>query len=240
MIRFANVDKEYPSGKRGVTSLSFTVEKGETLVFLGQSGSGKTTALRLINRLIEPTSGEIFIEGTNIQDVDPITLRRGIGYAFQHIGLFPHMTVAENIAIVPKLLNWSEHAINQRVEELLLMVDLDPTHFSPLYPENISGGQKQRVGVARALAGDPPIVLMDEPFGALDPTTRLQLQDQFLEIQSQLQKTVIFVTHDHEEAIKMGNRIAILEEGKLINIFKPKETTDALDHLRENLTAPAR
>jgi len=238
MIEFENVTKVFSSGKRGVSSLNFTVQKGEMLVLLGQSGSGKTTALRLINRLIEATSGNIYIDGQNILDRDAIDLRRHIGYAFQHIGLFPHMTVSENIAVVPKLLEWPEKAIKNRVEELLHMIGLDSRQYADLYPENLSGGQKQRIGVARALAGDPPIVLMDEPFGALDPFMREQLQDEFIEIQSKLQKTVVFVTHDLNEATKLGNRIAILEKGKLIQTLKPQDTKHVLDHLRENIPAP--
>ncbi|MDN3506575.1 MAG: ATP-binding cassette domain-containing protein [Simkaniaceae bacterium] len=238
MIEFENVTKVYSTGKRGVSSLSFTVQKGETLVLLGQSGSGKTTALRLINRLIEATSGNISINGQNILERDPIQLRRHIGYAFQHIGLFPHMTVSENIAVVPKLLEWPEKKIEERLEELLQMIGLDSHQYRDLYPENLSGGQKQRIGVARALAGDPPIVLMDEPFGALDPFMREQLQDEFIEIQSKLQKTVVFVTHDHKEATKVGSRIAILEKGQLTQTLKPQDAKHALDYLRENIPAP--
>jgi len=237
MIEFKNVTKVFSTGKIGVSALDFTVQKGETLVFLGQSGSGKTTALRLINRLIEATSGSIIIDGQNIVDRDPIELRRHIGYAFQHIGLFPHMTVSENISIVPKLLEWPEKATKDRVEELLHMIGLEPGQYANLYPDSLSGGQKQRIGVARALAGDPPIVLMDEPFGALDPFMREQLQDEFIEIQSKLQKTVVFVTHDLNEATKMGSRIAILEKGKLIQTLKPQDTKHVLDHLRENIPA---
>ncbi|NGX38994.1 MAG: Osmoprotectant import ATP-binding protein OsmV [Chlamydiae bacterium] len=223
MISFQRVTKKYPTGFTGVSDLSFEVEEGEILVLLGMSGCGKTTALRLINRLIEPTSGEIFFNGQSITKFDPIALRRGIGYAIQHIGLFTHMTVAENISIVPRLLKWPEKKIEKRIDELLGMVGLDPKQFSHLYPVKLSGGQKQRVGVARALAADPPVILMDEPFGALDPLMRDQLQNEFLEIQSKIRKTVVFVTHDLSEAVKMGNRIAVLNEGKLVQIAKPAE-----------------
>ncbi|NGX47984.1 MAG: Glycine betaine/carnitine/choline transport ATP-binding protein OpuCA [Chlamydiae bacterium] len=223
MIRFEKVTKRFSSGKAAVFELSFEIQKGETLVLLGRSGSGKTTALRLINRLIEATSGKIYIADENILEHDLIDLRRHIGYAIQHIGLFPHMTVGENIGIVPTLLQWPEHKIKTRVNELLNMVGLEPKHFCELFPENLSGGQKQRIGVARALAADPPIILLDEPFGALDPIMREQLQNEFLQIQSQIQKTVVFVTHDLSEAVKIGDRIAILEEGKLVQISTPEE-----------------
>lgn len=222
MIRFKNVSKRYSSRKTVVSDLTFSVEKGETLVLLGRSGSGKTTALRLINRLIRPTSGEIFVEGKNVLDCDPIDLRRHIGYAIQHIGLFPHMTVGENIGIVPKLLKWSDKKILNRTLELLKIVGLEE-HFIDRFPSELSGGQKQRVGVARALAADPPIILMDEPFGALDPIMREQLQNTFLDIQSRLKKTVVFVTHDLSEAVKMGDRIAVFDRGKLIQISTPTE-----------------
>ncbi|NGX59567.1 MAG: Choline transport ATP-binding protein OpuBA [Chlamydiae bacterium] len=223
MINFEKVTKFFPHQKVGVSDLSFTVQKGEILVLLGRSGSGKTTALRLINRLIEPTSGNIFVGGENILDQDPITLRRHIGYAIQHIGLFPHMTVEENIGIVPKLLGWEESKIASRVEELLVMVGLEPKNFCGLFPDHLSGGQKQRIGVARALAADPPVILMDEPFGALDPIMREQLQNEFLQIQSQIHKTVVFVTHDLSEAVKIGDRIGILDKGKLMQIASPTE-----------------
>ncbi len=223
MITFKNVTKRFSAGHAAVEDLSFEVKEGEILVFLGRSGSGKTTALRLINRLIEPTDGEICFKGEDIRTLDPIDLRRQIGYAIQHIGLFPHMSVEENIGIVPKLLHWSEEKIKLRVDELLLMVGLEPEKFSGILPAKLSGGQKQRIGVARALAADPPVILMDEPFGALDPLMREQLQNEFLEIQSRIQKTIVFVTHDLSEAVKMGDRIAILDKGKLIQIATPEE-----------------
>ena len=195
MITLDQVTKVFSDDKKAVSDLSFEVKKGETLVLLGQSGSGKTTALRLINRLIEPTTGTIFFDGEDIRTLDPILLRRKIGYAIQHIGLFLHMSVAENIGIVPKLLGWDEKRTQRRVDELLAMVGFDPDEMRHEMPSRLSGGQKQRIGVARALAADPPVILMDEPFGSLDPIIREQLQNEFLEIQSKIQKTVVFVTH---------------------------------------------
>ncbi len=221
MIRFENVSKVFPGGVTAVQELSLEIKKGETMVLLGTSGSGKTTTMRMINRLIDPSKGRITIEEKNIMSADPITLRRNIGYAVQHIGLFPHMTVGENIAVVPELLKWKESDIAARVDTLLEMVGLTPDEFRGRYPGQLSGGQKQRVGVARALAADPPIVLMDEPFGALDPITREQLQNEFLDLESEIKKTVVFVTHDVFEAVKMGDRIAILDEGRLMQLDTP-------------------
>lgn len=221
MISFQNVTKTFPSGKRGVKNLTFEVKEGETLVLLGPSGCGKTTALRLINHLIQPTSGTLLIRGKDSSKLDPIQLRRSIGYAVQHVGLFPHMNIGENIGIVPKLLGWEEEKIEQRVIELMEMVGLNPHQFQERFPNQLSGGQKQRVGVARALAADPSIILMDEPFAALDPIILEQLQSEFLQIQSKLCKTVVFVTHDLKEAVKLGDRIAILEEGKLVQLASP-------------------
>lgn len=223
MIVFDHVTKKYPKGASAVEDLCFTVKQGETLILLGRSGCGKTTALRLINRLIEPTSGIIYLKGEDILTLDPIDLRRHIGYAIQHIGLFLHMTIEENIGIVPRLLGWPETKVQKRVDELLSAVGLEPKKYRDLYPGKLSGGQKQRIGVARALAADPPIILMDEPFGALDPLMREQLQNEFLQIQSQIQKTILFVTHDLNEAVKMGDRIAILDKGKLLQIATPNE-----------------
>lgn len=223
LISFSQVTKKFNSEQNALCDLSFDVKEGETLVLLGRSGSGKTSALRLINRLIEPTSGVIYFNGEEIKNLDPIALRRSIGYAIQHIGLFPHMTVEENIGIVPKLLNWTEKKIRDRVDELLVIVGLDPAKFRDIRSTHLSGGQKQRVGVARALAADPPVVLMDEPFGALDPLMREQLQNEFLEIQAKIHKTIVFVTHDLSEAVKMGDRIALLDKGKLLQIATPNE-----------------
>ncbi len=221
MIRFEHVFKSYPGPVVAVHDLSFEVAPGETLVLLGTSGCGKTTTLKMINRLIEPTAGSILIDGTDNKQQDVIRLRRGIGYAIQHIGLFPHMTVAENISVVPSLLQWPRERIAERVDKLLAMVGLPPEEFRDRYPAALSGGQMQRIGVARCLAADPPIILMDEPFGALDPITREQLQNEFLDLQTELNKTIIFVTHDVFEAVKMGDRIALLDQGRLQQIAAP-------------------
>jgi len=227
LIAFEHVCKTYPGGVEAVRDLCMEVREGETLVLLGTSGSGKTTTMKMVNRLIDPTSGRILIDGSDVMEIDPIELRRKIGYAIQNIGLFPHMTVAENIAVVPRLLRWSRQQIDERVVQLLAMVDLEPDEFRDRYPAQLSGGQKQRVGVARALAADPPIVLMDEPFGALDPITREQLQNEFLELESEIQKTVIFVTHDVFEAVKMADRIALLDAGRLQQLSGPAELVES-------------
>ncbi len=223
MISFENITKVYPGNFTAVRELSLKVRRGETLVLLGTSGSGKTTTMKMVNRLIEPTSGRITVDGCDIMEQDRIQLRRKIGYAIQHIGLFPHMTVAENIGVVPQLLRWPRQKIRERCRQLLAMVGLKPEEFTDRYPAQLSGGQKQRVGVARALAANPPVVLMDEPFGALDPITREQLQQEFLQLQSSLKKTVLFVTHDIFEAVKMGDRIALLDSGKLQQLDTPAE-----------------
>ncbi|TFC18622.1 ABC transporter ATP-binding protein [Cryobacterium algoritolerans] len=196
-----------------------TAEPGELIMFVGPSGCGKTTTMKMINRIIEPTSGSIRIDGRDVLSLDPNELRRHIGYVIQQIGLFPHMTIAENIAVVPKLLGWTKSRINARVDELLETVKLDPTKFSHRYPKQLSGGQQQRVGVARALAADPPVMLMDEPFGATDPITRESLQAEFLRLQESLGKTIIFVTHDFDEAVRLGDRIAVLSERSQIEQF---------------------
>jgi osmoprotectant transport system ATP-binding protein len=221
MVVFDDVSKEYPNGVVAVAGLSLEIADGEAMALVGTSGCGKTTTLKMVNRLIEPTRGRILIDGENILEQDPIQLRRGIGYAIQEIGLLPHMTVAENIAIVPNLLKWPEARVEERVDELLRMVGLAPQDFSGRYPSQLSGGQRQRVGVARALAADPPIILMDEPFGALDPITREQLQNEFIDLLAGLKKTVLFVTHDIFEAVKIGNRIALLDAGKLQQVDTP-------------------
>lgn len=226
MIVFEHIWKLYSESVPAVCDLSMEVEEGETLVLLGTSGSGKTTTMKMVNRLIEPTCGRILIDGTDIMNQDLIGLRRKIGYAIQHIGLFPHMTVAENIAVVPKLLKWPTTQIYRRVNVLLAMVGLKPDDFRDRYPAQLSGGQRQRVGVARALAADPPIVLMDEPFGALDPITREQLQNEFIELKSKIKKTIIFVTHDVFEAVKMGDRIALLDAGRLQQLDTPRELVE--------------
>ncbi|HEV2297770.1 MAG TPA: ATP-binding cassette domain-containing protein [Candidatus Acidoferrales bacterium] len=204
-------------------NLSLHIRRGETLVLLGRSGSGKTTALKLINRLLEPSAGEIRVEGCSTLEWDPIRLRRRIGYVIQDAGLFPHFTVRRNVALVPNLEAWTEDRVKSRVEELLRMVGLDPGQFARRYPHELSGGQRQRVGVARALAADPPILLMDEPFGALDPLTRAEMQEEFLALQGRIEKTVVFVTHDVREALILGTRIALLEAGELVGIYAPQD-----------------
>lgn len=226
MISFDEVCKTFPGGVEAVKNLSLEIKEGETLVLLGTSGSGKTTTMKMVNRLIPITSGRILISGSDIMQQDAVELRRGIGYAIQHIGLFPHMTIAENISVVPRLLEWDRDRISERVDELLRMAGLEPEDFRERFPAQLSGGQKQRIGVARALAADPPIILMDEPFGALDPITREQLQNEFLELESEIEKTIIFVTHDVFEAVKMGGRIALLDAGELQQLATPKELVE--------------
>jgi osmoprotectant transport system ATP-binding protein len=203
--------------------LNLQIATGETFVLLGRSGSGKTTALRLVNRLLEPTSGQVLVSNRSTTDWDPVALRRGIGYVIQDAGLFPHYTVERNIAVVPRLENWPEDRIRARVNELLQLVGLSSGQFAARYPRELSGGQRQRVGVARALAADPAILLMDEPFGALDPITRAEMQKEFLALQKRLRKTVVFVTHDTREALYLGNRIGLMESGRLENVFTPEE-----------------
>jgi osmoprotectant transport system ATP-binding protein len=216
MIRLESVSKRFPDGTVAVTSLSLEVPEGETCVLVGPSGCGKTTTLKMINRLIEPTGGRILLDGEDLTGVDPVALRRRIGYVIQQVGLFPHQTVAANVGTVPRLLGWSRMKVRDRVDELLTLVGLDPATYRGRYPAQLSGGQRQRAGVARALAADPPVLLMDEPFGAIDPVTRMRLQDEFLRLQDAVRKTIVFVTHDVEEAVKMGDRIAILEIGGIL------------------------
>jgi len=222
MIKFENVVKKYKGNKYVVKDLSFEVAEGETLVLLGKSGCGKSTILRMINRLIDPTAGNIFVDNENILTQDLNNLRRMIGMAIQGTGLFPHMTIEENISIAPKLLNWNEEKIDARIDQLLEMVELDK-NYRKRFPHNLSGGQRQRVGVARALAADPKILLMDEPFGALDPVTRDQVQQQFLDILDNETKTTIFVTHDIFEAVILADRIVLLDEGRVVQIATPEE-----------------
>jgi osmoprotectant transport system ATP-binding protein len=221
-IEFRDVSYRLTDGREILRNVSLEAKRGEILVLLGRSGSGKTTALKLVNRLHEISSGELRVESRSVCDWDPIELRRHIGYAIQEVGLFPHYTVEKNIAIVPTIQNWSKGKIGARVTELLRLVGLEPD-IASRYPHQLSGGQRQRVGVARALAADPPILLMDEPFGALDPLTRADLQHEFLSLQRQLSKTVLFVTHDLHEALFLGTRIALLEQGSLVAINTPEE-----------------
>jgi osmoprotectant transport system ATP-binding protein len=215
-IEFKNVSKIYGGGGApAISDLSLKIPAGETCCLVGPSGGGKTTAMKLVNRLIDLTSGDILIGGKSVMSIDATTLRRDIGYVIQQVGLFPHMTIGANISLIPKMLGWRKERIGPRVEELLDLVRLDRT-YAKRYPGQLSGGQQQRVGLARALAADPPVMLMDEPFGALDPITRSALQDEFLGLETKIKKTVIFVTHDIDEAIKMGDKIAVLREGGVL------------------------
>ena len=221
MIRFEAVSKHYPDGTKAVDELTFEAPTGQITVLVGPSGCGKTTSLRMINRMIEPTSGRIWIDDQDTSTLDEAQLRRGIGYVIQHAGLFPHHTIAANIATVPRLLGWDKRRAQARALELLERVGL-PASFAKRYPSQLSGGQQQRVGVARALAADPPVMLMDEPFSAVDPVVREQLQDEFLTLQSDLGKTIVFVTHDIDEAIKLGDQVAVLRAGgKLAQLADP-------------------
>lgn len=222
-LEFRSTTYRLPSGAPLISGLNLRIAQGETLILLGRSGSGKTTTLKLINRLLEPTEGEILISGRPSASWDPIQLRRGIGYVIQDAGLFPHWTVERNVGLVPKLEQWPEEKIQARVGEMLSLVGLPPEEFAKRRPSALSGGQRQRVGVARALAADPPILLMDEPFGALDPITRADLQREFRALALRLQKTIVFVTHDVREALFLGTRIALLEQGRLVGVYSPAE-----------------
>jgi osmoprotectant transport system ATP-binding protein len=228
-IEFVNVEFRLPEGKTLLSELNLAVERGETVMLLGRSGSGKTTSLKMINRLLRPTAGEVRVDGIPVTQWDAIKLRRGIGYAIQDVGLFPHYTVRENVALVPRLEQWDRGKIARRVEEVLTLVSLPSAEFADRYPHELSGGQRQRVGLARALAADPLILLMDEPFGALDPITRAELQREFKKLQEKLGKTVVFVTHDVGEALLLGNRIALMEDGKLRGVYRPEEFLDTAD-----------
>lgn len=221
MIRFERVTKRYADGTTAVDDLSFEVAEGELVTLVGPSGCGKTTTMKMVNRLIEPTEGRIFVDGQDIADVDPVRLRRRIGYVIQQVGLFPHKTMLENTATVPHLLGVKRSAARARAAELLALVGLDPRVHGDRYPEQLSGGQRQRVGVARALAADPPVLLMDEPFGAVDPVVREHLQSEFLKLQSEVRKTVLFVTHDIEEAVRLGDRIAVYGQGRIEQFDAP-------------------
>ncbi|HVA07492.1 MAG TPA: betaine/proline/choline family ABC transporter ATP-binding protein, partial [Acidimicrobiales bacterium] len=219
VITLDRVTKRYGADSVAVAELSFTVPDGELCVLVGPSGCGKTTTLRMINRLIEPSGGRILIDGTDVLQIDPVQLRRSIGYVIQQGGLFPHRRVADNVATVPRLLGWDRARVEARVKELLDLVGLDPAEYGRRFPHELSGGERQRVGVARALGGDPPVLLMDEPFGAVDPITRQRLQQQFLDLQAELKKTIVFVTHDIEEATKLGDRIAVLSQGGVLEQY---------------------
>ncbi|MEU5080986.1 MULTISPECIES: betaine/proline/choline family ABC transporter ATP-binding protein [Streptomyces] len=221
MIRFEQVTKRYPDGTTAVDDLSFEVAEGELVTLVGPSGCGKTTTMMMVNRLIEPTSGRILVDGRDVAGVDPVRLRRRIGYVIQQVGLFPHRTVLDNTATVPALLGWKRARARARAAELLDLVGLDPKTYGPRYPHQLSGGQRQRVGVARALAADPPVLLMDEPFGAVDPVVREQLQDEFLRMQAEVRKTVLLVTHDIEEAVRLGDRIAVYGQGRIEQFDTP-------------------
>jgi osmoprotectant transport system ATP-binding protein len=223
LIEFRRVNYALDSGQRLLHDVNFSVARGETLVLLGRSGAGKTTALKLINRLLEPTAGEVLVEGRSTMEWNPIELRRHIGYVIQEIGLFPHFTVEENVALVPRLEKWSNERIAARVRELLEIVVLDPAKFAARYPHELSGGQRQRVGVARALAADPAILLMDEPFGALDPLTRGEVLTEFQDLQDRLQKTVVVVTHHVGEALALGTQIGVMDGGKLEGIYSRED-----------------
>ena len=236
MIRLENLTKVFPGQEApAVDDLSLEIPEGEIVVFVGPSGCGKTTTMKMINRIIEPTSGRIFLQGDDVTKVNGDKLRRRIGYVIQQIGLFPHMTIADNIATVPKMLGWDKKRISDRVDELLETVSMDVS-YRERYPKELSGGQRQRIGVARAMAADPPVLLMDEPFGAIDPITRERLQNEFLRLQAEIKKTIVFVTHDIDEAIKMGDRIAILRtQSKIAQYDTPERIlTDPADEFVED------
>ncbi|MCX5387123.1 ABC transporter ATP-binding protein [Streptomyces sp. NBC_00083] len=227
MIRFEQVSKVYPDGTRAVDDLSFEVAEGELVTLVGPSGCGKTTTMMMVNRLIEPTSGRILVDGEDIASLDPVKLRRRIGYVIQQVGLFPHRTVLDNTATVPALVGWKREKARARAAELLDLVGLDPSTYGARYPAQLSGGQRQRVGVARALAADPPVLLMDEPFGAVDPVVRERLQNEFLSLQATVRKTVLLVTHDIEEAVRMGDRMAVYGSGRIEQFDTPASVLGA-------------
>ncbi len=241
MIVLRDVWKSFDGGKTfAVQGVSLEIAKGETLVLLGSSGSGKTTTLKMVNRLIEPTEGMIEVDGRNVMELNPVELRRSIGYVFQGIGLFPHLTVAENVSIVLRLLGRPKSERRKRAEELLALVGLEPKIFADRYPDELSGGQQQRVGVARALAADPEYLLMDEPFGALDAVTRDTLQQELLRLKEQLRKTIVFVTHDIFEAFLLADRIAVMHQGRIeqIGTKEQLQRQPATDFVRELLAKP--
>lgn len=227
VLEAIGVSKQFANGAYGLNHLDWSVRQGETMVLIGESGSGKTTLLRLLNRLDDPTTGEVRILGRTARHQDPILLRRHIGYVQQEGGLLPHWTVERNVALVPLLLGWPVERRRDRVQAMLDLVSLDPSRFAHRYPLELSGGQRQRVAVARALAGDPPIVLLDEPFGALDALTRLELQDQFLDLKHRLRKTMVLVTHDLQEAFRLGDRLSVMKDGALLQVGTPEELMKA-------------
>ena len=240
MISLSKVSKTYGGETHAVRELDLEIEKGELLVLLGESGCGKTTTLKMINRLIELSSGKIEVNGENVMDVDPVQLRRRIGYVFQGVGLFPHLSVKENVATVPRLLGWEKEEIAERVDELLELVNLDPNQFRDRLPKELSGGQRQRVGLARALAARPKIMLMDEPFGAIDPLNRDVLQDEYLKIHRRLELTTVMVTHDMTEALLMADRIAAMNQGRIEQAGSPHElmTQPANEYVRGLIATP--
>ncbi|MGH9513583.1 MAG: ATP-binding cassette domain-containing protein [Terriglobales bacterium] len=229
-VQFRDVSYRLPNGRALLHQLSLEVKRGETMVLLGRSGSGKTTTLKLINSLLAVSGGDLQVEGRSLREWDVISLRRRIGYVIQDVGLFPHFTIRKNIGLVPSIEGWAPDRIHQRVDELMRLVGLD-SQIASRYPHELSGGQRQRAGVARALAADPPILLMDEPFGALDPLTRVELQREFLDLQSRLKKSVVFVTHDLREALLLADRIALLDAGRLVTILTPGEFTKSEEPL---------
>lgn len=223
MVEFKNVSKKYDDGFAALQEISFQVKAGELFSLIGPSGCGKTTTLKMINRLIEPTGGQITVEGEDIRKQDPVELRQSIGYVIQQIGLMPHMTIGDNVALIPRLKGWPREKYLKRVDELLALVGMEPAVYRDRYPAELSGGQQQRIGVIRALAGDPGIILMDEPFSALDPISREQLQDELLKLQEEIRKTIVFVTHDMDEALKLSTRIAIMRNGQIVQIDTPDQ-----------------
>jgi osmoprotectant transport system ATP-binding protein len=228
-IEFHHVSFRLPDGRALISDLTLDVARGETLVLLGRSGSGKTTTMKLINRLIDPTEGEVRVDGKSTLEWDPIQLRRRIGYVIQEVGLFPHLSVEENIGVVPRLEGWEPDRVQERARSLLVTVGLDPDRFAARFPAQLSGGQRQRVGVARALAADPPVILLDEPFGALDPITRRDIQQEFRMLQERLKKTLVFVTHDVREALLLANRIGLVKEGRMVLLGPPADLLHSND-----------
>ncbi|HLR73258.1 MAG TPA: ABC transporter ATP-binding protein [Pseudogracilibacillus sp.] len=223
MIEFKNVYKRYKGGHDVLKNINLTCEQGEITVFIGPSGCGKTTTMKLINRLINPTKGQILINGKDTSELNAVELRRNIGYVIQNVGLFPHMNIARNVAVVPKLLKWDKEKINSRTDDLLRMVNLEPEQYRNRYPSELSGGQQQRIGVIRALAVEPEIILMDEPFSALDPISREQLQEELIQLQKDINKTIVFVTHDMDEALKIADKIVLMRDGQIVQEASPEE-----------------